>query len=94
MSGLNRFTLAHSGLQGSLHTLDGLPYVGPPNVRYDMVVTPLSTGLSPARFGALVMAHINIIFYGGIGLLIPRVEFGNLAQASVVLGLQIGRAHV
>ena len=30
MSGLNHFTLAHSGLRGSLHTLDGLPYVGPP----------------------------------------------------------------
>ena len=57
MSGLYHFTLSHSGLRGSLHTLDGLPYVGPPNVRYDMVVTPLSTGLSPARFGALIMAH-------------------------------------
>jgi hypothetical protein len=57
MSGLYHFTLSHSGLRGSLHTLDGLPYVGPPNVCYDMVVTPLSTGLSPARFGALIMAH-------------------------------------
>jgi hypothetical protein len=36
MSGLDHFTLAHSGLRGSLHTLDGLPYVGPPNVRYIM----------------------------------------------------------
>jgi hypothetical protein len=57
ISRLYHFTLAHSGLRGSLHTLDGTSYVGPPNVCYVMVVTPLTTGLSPARFGALVMAH-------------------------------------
>ena len=57
MSGLYHFTLTNSGLRGSLHTLNGLPYVGPSNVRYSIVVTPLLTGLSPARFGALVMAH-------------------------------------
>ena len=64
MSRLYHFTLAHSGLRGSLHTLDAPPYVGPPNVRYVMVVTPLTTGLSPARFGALVMEHYEANLIG------------------------------
>jgi hypothetical protein len=36
-SRLYHFTLAHSGLRSSLHTLNDLPYVGSLNVRYIMV---------------------------------------------------------
>ena len=54
MSGLNHFTLAHSGPQSSLHTLPA-PVTGIGQAMFvtTWFATPLLAGLSPARLAAL-----------------------------------------